>query len=180
MDDSEATRSTKDGPLFEQLTTSEKIGILTTHLQIQANNLHYLTSVDLRVFGGFIAIQLILGGWLAAAPDNVDLVLAACIIEIDTALTYLCSKMLHHDRRRRGEVVKTLDTTNEALGLEAVGVYLPGKKINPDYEFTPWRSIYIKAIGVAYLGILLIFVRNWIFDEQDRFLVVYNSMGSVM
>ena len=71
----------------------------------QTELLHRLTQIDLRIFSGYISVQLIFGGWSAKNPIN-SLPAQFGILLINVALTIVACGLLHNNYLRRKEVVK--------------------------------------------------------------------------
>jgi hypothetical protein len=120
----------------------QKCEILLTRYREQAAHLRDLNQYDLRVFGGFLAIQLALASWFAIHVPNGWPAKIAILI-IDLALCVICQKFLNSNKLRRAEIRTTILNINEAFGLYTPGVYLPGKAINPPPIDNPFAWFYI-------------------------------------
>jgi hypothetical protein len=89
----------------------------------QVELLRHDTALDIRVFGGFMAIQLAFGSW--ASTNTGGTVLSHTILLlIDVALSFLAITMLRRNSVRRREVVEVVWRLNEALGYSVKGIYL--------------------------------------------------------
>lgn len=138
-----------DKPVFED----NRCEILTTRYKERAAHLRDLNQYDLRLFGGFLTIQLALASWFAIhAPDS--WLAKSAILVIDLALLIVCQQIISANRRRRNEIRTTILNINEAFGLYATGIYLPDKAINPpppqDSRFI-WYDVgcWVGVAGVA-------------------------------
>jgi hypothetical protein len=146
-----------DKPLSQDM----KCQILLTRYKEQAAHLRDLNQYDLRFFGGFLTIQLVMAGWFAAHPSNIFVAIG--IFVIDLALLAVCIKIMRANRRRRHEIRDTIININEAFGLYTPGIYLLDKPINPPPpKATPliWLEVgcYVGVVGVAIALFLPFFV----------------------
>jgi hypothetical protein len=114
----------------ESLYQDMKCQILMTRYKEQAAHLRDLNQVDLRFFGGFLTIQLVMAGWFAAHPSSIFV--AGGVFVIDLALLVVCINIMRINRRRRHEIRDTIININVAFGLYTPGIYLLEKPINPD------------------------------------------------
>src|SRR5258708_24408070 len=98
-----------DKPVYED----NRCEILTTRYKEQAAHLRDLNQYDLRVFGGFLTIQLALASWLTIhAPDR--WLARRAILAIDMALLTVCLMFIRANRRRRDEIRLTILNINAA------------------------------------------------------------------
>lgn len=121
----------------------------------QVELLRYLTQFDFRIFTAFFAVQLALGGWLAAHSAPTQAVQCG-LATIDVVLAALSVKLLHNQQCRRKEVQATIKNINAAFGFNEIGVYLEGQALNPDYERRAWFKWYALGVVVATIGLLII------------------------
>lgn len=124
----------------------------------QVELLRYLTQFDFRIFTAFFAVQLAMGGWLAAHPAPTQAVQCG-LATIDVVLAALSVKLLHNQHCRRQEVQATIKNINTALGFNEIGIYLEGQALNPTYERRLWFKWYALGVVVATTGLLVILFR---------------------
>ena len=139
-----------DKPVYED----NRREILETRYKEQAAHIRDMNQYDLRVFGGFLTIQLVLASWIVAHPIN-SIYGTFSVLAIDSALLVVCLKFIAANRRRRDEIRTTILNINEAFGLYAKDIYLPGKAINPP---APPASRFIwfhVGCWVGFLGVVL-------------------------
>ncbi|MFZ4701891.1 MAG: hypothetical protein ACOYMG_17735 [Candidatus Methylumidiphilus sp.] len=117
--------------------------------------LRKLTDLDLQIFGGYLTLALGFGSWASQHPQRGPWVILGLLL-IAFALSLATAALLHYNFRRRKEAVETLKNINMALGYEAVGAYIEGKKINAETTFRPWRGIYLLVIFAVFLGLVII------------------------
>ncbi|MBI5386511.1 MAG: hypothetical protein HZA90_17720 [Verrucomicrobia bacterium] len=122
----------------------------------QAELLRFMTTLDFRIFGGYITLQLILGSWLAEhRPDTTASQAGVAII--DGALALIAAALIYNSYKRRAEVAATFKNINAALCFTEVGAYLPSEPLlSSTSKFRAWRWWYMFGIVVAYVGIVLL------------------------
>lgn len=123
----------------------------------QTEQLYRMTLIDLRIFTGYITLQLALGAWIATHQPNIDsMVVRFGLLVIDAALSVIATALLYNNYRRRKEVVGTVNNCSEALGYEEAGVYLADRPLNVRMRFRPWVGWYFAAIVTGFVGILMV------------------------
>lgn len=138
-----------------QMSPEQKFEALRTRFLDQSQLLRHMTGVDFRIFGGYITIQLALGGWLGGENPLSNAWSAAGIALIDFVLAFIGAMLLRHNYQRRAEVVATLTNVMEALGYQAAGLYLQDRSINVKYTVRPWGPWFLLGVVVGYIGLLL-------------------------
>jgi hypothetical protein len=159
---------------------SERRKLLLETLRIryedQVELLRALTHIDLRIFSGYITIQLFLGSWIATHPIRTPWARLG-LLGIDFALALVAAVLLYNQYLRRTEAVETVKRLNEALGYTELGVFLQDRRINPepqetprpgDYSFNllkrvvgtkhfrPWMRLYHVGIALAFVGLAIV------------------------
>ena len=129
--------------------------VLKLQFETQTSLLRNLTDIDLRIFTGYITLQLILGGWLSENPLQ-NLWLMIGILILNFTLTAIAFWLLRNSYKRRKEVAATIQNLNEALGLLTPGIYLRDKAINTHTMFRPWVYGYHIGLIIGFFGIALI------------------------
>ena len=125
---------------------TKKIEILLVRYQEHAAHIRHLDNFDVRIFGGFISIQLALAGWFAT--HSIDGVFAKFGLSlVNFSLLLACLMILRGSHKRRKEVVQVIWNISEALGLDRVGTYLPNKAINPQHHV---RQFWWYEIGTCF------------------------------
>ena len=128
---------------------------LSLRYQDHVELLRTMTHIDLRIFSGYITLQLAMGAWLATNRPS-DFLVQIGLFLIDLVLAGIAAKLLYNNFRRRKEAVGTLKNINEALGYTETGVYLPEKSINVETTFRPWWYWYLVGVFACVAGIALI------------------------
>ena len=133
---------------------------LTAALQEHKNQVELLrhqTNVDLRIFGGYISLQLAVGSWISVHPIP-SLQARLGMGAVDLALSALAAFILWRNSVRRGQVVAVVRRLNEALGYTEPDVYLKGRALHDNHRFVPWLPYYLAGLLVGFLGVgLLLF-----------------------
>jgi hypothetical protein len=106
----------------------------------------------------FFALQLALGGWLAA-QEPLSSQLQWGIVAMDVAIAVIFLKLLFNNHRRRQEVADTIGNINEALGFNSKGVYLDGKTLNPPYKRRYWLKWYVASVVISTVGLFFVVFR---------------------
>jgi len=140
------------------LTDDRKFQAALARFQDHTELLRTLTSVDIQIFGGYLAIQLALATWVGEnALKTNDVRLGVMLVDITIAA--LSAKLLYNNYRRRIEVVGGLKRVIEVLCFREKGVYLSEQTLDADTVFRPWWPWYLIGVGVALLGVLLVVFR---------------------
>ncbi len=127
----------------------------------QAELLYRLTLVDLKVFTGYITLQLVLGAWMAVHNNEIlELFNKTGLLIIDFVLSFIAIVLLYKNYKRRQEVAKTIGNCNKALGYESPGVYLYDERLNAKTESRPWFWTYFVGIIFGFIGIIIILFGN--------------------
>lgn len=120
-----------------------------------------MTEIDLKIFSGYITLQLALGAWLITKKDLLPpdehqrIVSLIGLFVLDVVLAGIASKFLYNNFKRRAEVVGTVNNLNEALGFTKPGIYIESA-INAQTQFRPWWYWYLVGIVAGVIGIGLI------------------------
>ena len=133
----------------------------------QVELLRALTNLDMKIFTGFITVQLVLGGWISAYPIS-DVFVQTGLFLIDIVFAFLAGRLLYNQFKRRKEVINTVKNLNEALGFNKSGTYLPDRAINATSSTRPWFWWYIIGICVATFGLSLILFGATPLQEQSN------------
>jgi hypothetical protein len=128
---------------------------LKVQYETQASLLRYLTDVDLRIFTGYISMQIVFGGWLSQSHTR-NLAVGLGLSIIDFTLSGVAAWLLHNNLRRRKEVAATVWNLNKALGYREEDIYLEGEPLNTPSEFRPWWWGYFAGIAAGWVGVLAI------------------------
>jgi len=129
-----------------------KLEILRIGFDNQVQYLRMMSEVDLKIFSGYITIQLLVASWLAKYT-LASITLKAGIIIIDLAFAVLAIIAFHVNQKRRKEAVSVLTNLCEALGFTVQGVFLPGKAIQTSLPMRPWTNWYYTAVVLAAIGV---------------------------
>jgi hypothetical protein len=137
-------------PIYE----GNEFEVLKVRYAEQAAHIRDLNQYEMRLFGGFISIQLLLASWFAAHPIS-DSWSKVGILLVDSAMLLVCLQILTAVRGRRIEIRDTIININEAFGLYVSGIYLKGKSINPQ---PPAKRNFIwfnVGCWVAFAGVVI-------------------------
>ena len=130
---------------------------LRCRFENQTEQLYRMTLIDLRIFTGYITLQLALGAWTATHHAAIgSLTVRVGLLIIDLALAVIAAALLYNNYRRRTEVVGTVKNCNKALGYEDEGVYLEGSPLNAHTKFRPWAGWYFAGIVAGFTGVAMV------------------------
>ena len=130
---------------------------LQCRFENQTELLYRLTLLDLRIFTGYITLQLALGAWMATHPADISSpTVRAGLLVIDLSLAVIATAFVYNNYRRRLEIVDTVKNCNEALGYEDSGVYLESRRLNAHTVFRPWCGWYYAGIVVGFIGTVMV------------------------
>lgn len=133
-------------------TDENKLAILRLGYENQIQYLRMMSDVDLRLFTGYITVQLVLANWLAsrqAQPPTVNL----GIMLVDLVVAALAIKAFWVNQTRREYAVKVLEKLSKALGFTVVGAFLPEQCIQDRVPTRPWFPYYVVSVVVAFIGV---------------------------
>jgi len=132
---------------------------LITRFKDQTEELYRLTLLDLRIFSGYLTLQLAMGAWLATKGSGIlDNWGKFGLLLIDFGLMLITTVILDKNFQRRKEVKDTVLNCNEALGFEEHGIYLTGRPLNAKSAFRPWIMLYQLSVILAFIGEILIII----------------------
>jgi hypothetical protein len=133
--------------------------VLITRFEQHAQQLRHLDLYDVKIAGGFLTVQLLLGSWFAANPIG-GLRTRLLLIAIDAAFLIVCWMIIRASRARRQVARVIIQNINSALGLDRAGTYLPDRSIYPSPDIPPRFYGYEIGVVVAFIGAaLIIFLR---------------------
>ncbi|EJS9609378.1 hypothetical protein BBM40_21510 [Vibrio parahaemolyticus] len=127
----------------------------------QVSLLVKITELDLKIFSGYITVQLALGAWLITKSsflpvDTCQRILSIIgLLIIDTVLSGIAATLLYNNYMRRREIIATVKNLNSALGYNQRGVYIESP-INAETKFRPWWWSYLLGIFCGYVGIAVV------------------------
>ena len=151
LESSTHNRKARVSPVYE----GHEFEALKLQYETQTSLLRTLTDIDLRIFTGYITVQLLLGGWLTQYL-LCSLWLRIGILVIDLTLCGIAAWLLNNNYMRRREVSATVRNLNEALGYTDPDIYLQGKALNAATVFRPWVHGYRVGIITAAIAIIVI------------------------
>jgi hypothetical protein len=141
---------------FHPLDQSQKFEALRMLHDTQAELLRFMSMFDFKIFGGYITLQLLLGGWLSEHMPTSKVTRNGIGI-IDLALAAVTTVLIVKAYLRRTEIAGIFKNINDAFLFTEIGAYLPNSTIIPEETtFRPWCASYITGIVVALAGIGLI------------------------
>ena len=136
------------------LSPEQRFEALRVRFEDQTRLLTTMTEFDLRIFGGYITVQLALGGWLGEHPPTVRAAIGIALI--DLAMAVIAGVLLRYNALRRTEVVATLTNVMDALEFSRPGAYLPERPLNASYEVRRWAPLFYLGVIAGYVGLLLV------------------------
>jgi hypothetical protein len=137
------------------LSPEQRFEALRMRFEDQARVLTTMTDLDLRIFGGYISIQLALGGWLGQRPPT-EIWAALGIAIIDLAMAAIAGVMLRHNAVYRIEVVRNIKNALDAFEFTRLGAYLHDRPLNSMGTTRRWAPLYYAGILAGYIGVLLV------------------------
>jgi hypothetical protein len=146
---------------MEFLNNNNKYDALKLRFTDQVSLLLKMSEIDLKIFSGYITLQLALGAWLITKkdllpPDDDQRIVSLIgLFVLDVVLAGIASKFLYNNYKRRAEVVSTLKNLNKALGFSDPCVYID-TAINSETKFRPWWYWYLVGIISGVIGIGLV------------------------
>jgi len=139
-----------------ELSSENKFEALKIRFLDQVELLHRLTMIDLRIFSGFITLQLALGAWLTT-QQNMLFTLKFGLGVIDFGLAFVAYALLRNNTLRRKEVVGTVVNCATALKYKEPGYYLDGEEpLDSKSKLRLWKGYYNFGILITLVGIYLI------------------------
>lgn len=130
---------------------------LRCRFEDQTELLYRLTLIDLRIFSGYITLQLALAAWISIHRSEIEIpTMRAGLLVIDLALAVVAAALLYNNYKRRKEVTGTVKNCNEALGYNDSGVYLDERPLNAPTKFRPWAGWYYLGIIVSVVGVAMV------------------------
>ncbi|WP_418982166.1 hypothetical protein [Alistipes sp.] len=137
-----------------ELDNKDKIELIRYRHEDQARLLQTLSHIDLKVFTGFLTLQLALGSFLTQFSFTVLALTGVCILEL--AMCAICTLILRNNYERRKEAAETIGHCNDFLGFREKGAYLPDSAIDATTRFRPWHLLYYLGIWASFAAIFLI------------------------
>lgn len=122
----------------------------------QVELLRTITQLDLKIFSGYLTLQVALGAWLITHPLGV-MTMKVGIFIIDLGISAIATYLFYSHLHRRREAVDTIKNLNAAFGFTTPGVYVAQKSINaPPPKIRPFWLAHLAGIIVSTAGIALI------------------------
>jgi hypothetical protein len=146
---------------MENILCDRQAVLLARYAQ-HAEHLRELDGWDLKVTTGFMTIQIVLAGWLYAHPAQ-QLMPLLLVILINFLLLIGAIGGLYSSSRRRIEIRGTIWNINEALGLYAVGTYLPDRAVDskrPRSRWERWLRWYDFVCIAGFIGVTVMLLVN--------------------
>lgn len=122
---------------------------------------HRLTLIDLRLFIGYLTIQMLASSLFITNIDKVNsLVSKLGLVLIDISLAIVVLTILYRQKLRRKEVVQTIRNCCKALGYQDKDVYIEGESIDPKMKTRFWFPLYAVGIISSLLGFIIVILAN--------------------
>src|SRR5437764_1628228 len=132
------------------LSPEQRFEALRIRFEDQARLLATMTDLDLRIFGGYISIQLALGGWLGQHPPT-NIWAAIGIAIIDLAMAAIAGVMLRYNAVYRTEIVTNLKNAMDAFEFTRPGAYLQDRPLNSMGPTRRWAPLFYAGILAGYI-----------------------------
>lgn len=129
--------------------------ILTLAFDNQTQYVRLIDRDELRILGGFLTLQLVLGGWLSESPPT-ERSIAGGFFIIDLAFSIVAANFLRMNNKRKQRAVDTLGNIVEAIGFTEKVQFPVGRKIMEPPKSRTALSGHMIAIGASVFGIALI------------------------
>ncbi len=124
----------------------------------QTEQLYRMTMIDLRIFSGFITLQLALGAWLAKNPEAFSWKVKPGLFVIDFGLVCVAAALLRNNALRRKEVAAVVGNCAKALGYKTPGAFLEADPLDVKMEMRLWKNYYYWGIAISLIGVFLVLV----------------------
>lgn len=139
----------------------DKFKAVKLRFKDQSELLHRLTLIDLRLFIGYLTIQLLAGSWFIANMDKMNSLASKFgLLLIDFSLAIVALTLLHRQKLRRKEAVNTIRNCCKALGYQDKGAYIKRECIDPEMKTRFWFPLYAVGIISSFLGFILVVFAN--------------------
>lgn len=155
-----------------ELTPEQKAELIRYRHEDQARLLQSISHTNLRIFSGFLTLQLAFGSFLTQVTITTGAKIGFILLEV--VICTICSGMLWNNQNRRREVAKTIQNCNNFLGFDEKGAYIPDRTINARSKFWPWHPFFITGIWLSFLSICLILI----FGEKIHLQSTSDTTGS--
>ncbi len=133
-------------------TADRRFEALKLGYQNQVDYLRLLTNIDLKLFFGFMTVQLALAGWLAKGSESIEETrLGIFLIVFFLALVAVVMLVMTDLKRKR--VIGHLKNYCDALGFTKSGKYLDGSPLEAEPGSKSWLWVYILAIAGSFLSL---------------------------
>lgn len=139
-----------------ELNSQQKVDLVRYRHEDQVRLLGDISHNSLKIFSGFITLQLAVGSFLTQVAITAGARWGFILLEF--TLCSICSGMLVNNQRRRKEAARTVQNCNAFLGFDQAGAYLPDRALNAQSRFWPWLWFYIAGVWMFFIGILLILI----------------------
>lgn len=126
--------------------------------QNQTELLYRLTMIDLKIFFGFITLQIVLVAWLATNGSDFSGILKVGLFVIDINFALVAIFLFIHQARRRKQVSSVVKNCQEALGYTKKGAYLEDKAIEVYHPIRLLRDYFIGGTTISVVLVLLMLV----------------------
>lgn len=133
-----------------------------------AELLHRLTQIDLRLFAGFLTVQVLATGFVLSqiARNQLDDWEFFGILGMDGAAAYIAMMLISRNFKRRFEATKSIARLNIALGLERKGLFIDGEKIRYVLPIRKERKYVVRL--KTFLQSPLRFLANLIWEPYEE------------
>jgi hypothetical protein len=121
----------------------------------QVEYLRVLGNIDLRIFTGYITLQLILAGWLSKL-QSATYVAKLGFLLIDLSLSVVAAFLLVMNDKRRSAALKTFINIIDAMGFNEPGEYLPEKPLFAGKRAPSSLPWYLVSIVISTIGVSLV------------------------
>ena len=138
-----------------------KLSILQLGFENQMQYLRMMSDVDLRLFTGYITVQLVLANWLAHQQRQ-PLTVNVGIMLVDLVFAGLAIKAFWVNQKRRDFAVKVVTNLSSALGFTVTGAFLRERAIQQNVPTRPWFAYYCGSVLAAVMGVGLVLFGSYL------------------
>ena len=132
-----------------------KIDALRIGYENQVGYLKLMSDVDIKLFFGYITIQLALANWIVTHPLETNSLKFAMLI-LDGSLAAVSCMLFWLNHRRRVYATKVLENFSRELGFLDTNNFEIETELQESPPVRPWFWLYVISVVVAAIGVCLI------------------------
>ncbi len=139
--------------------STPKLEYLPAAFNNQVEYLRYLGNIDLRIFSGYITLQLVLAGWLSKLTTAIFAAKLGFFL-IDLSLSVVAAFLLVMNDKRRSLALVNFNSIVDAMGFRKPGEYVPVGPLHLPSDKRVPSSLprYLVFIVISTIGVLLVLI----------------------